>query len=263
MPFAPMATGTRMRWPTLRLRLITVATLPGKRQRRARRHRGGVAAGLAFDIVDVERGERVIAGAQETRQHDVGDDRIAHGQRPVGMADLVLAHRHDHQAQLAIEVGHVERDVGDAAGAHLHEAGEQRHGLDRNDAQRTAAEAVAAFAHRADGVLLGLDQAAVIVAHADAETALAEVPGVRIGRFVIGELEDALVHRGEREIGVLARAEALHRHRNGDLLARRDLRRSADQRGQRARRIVERQPGRGRWSAPAHARSRRAADGNR
>ena len=83
--------------------------------------------------------------------------------------------------------------------ADFHQAGEQRDRARRHDGQGTSAQIVAAFAQTADGAFLGLDQSAVIVAHADAEAALAEIIGDGIGRFEIGELQNAFIDRGKCE----------------------------------------------------------------
>ena len=93
-----------------------------------------------------------------------------------------------------------------------------------------------------DRALVGADQAAVIVAHKHAQPALAEIIIGRIGRFVIGELQDAFIHRRQGDIGVFAAAEAFQCHRNRDALARQDLVAAADRHIQRARSIIDAQP---------------------
>jgi len=61
------------------------------------------------------------------------------------------------------------------------------------------AEIVAAFAQTADGRFFGFDQPAVIVMHADAEPALAEIIRNGIRRSEIGELKNSFVDGGERQ----------------------------------------------------------------
>ena len=62
--------------------------------------------------------------------------------------------------------------------------------------------AVAAGAQLAGRAERAVDQAAVEVAQFEAELALAEEPGLRIGRLVVGEVEDADIDRRDHDIGV-------------------------------------------------------------
>src|SRR4030088_3470485 len=58
---------------------------------------------------------------------------------------------------------------------------------------------IAAGADAAEIVDIGVEQAAVVVAHGDAQPALAEVIVGRIGQLETRELQDALVDGGERD----------------------------------------------------------------
>ena len=188
------------------------------------RDRRGIRTVRTFDIVEVERGRRLVARRQEARQDELRHHRIAHGQRPVGVADLLVAHDHRHQAQFAVEVGNRR-----AAPAPCRR---RRLSRGRRRARRFCVGTTASgrpprlsppSRKDADRAFLRLDQAAVIVVHADAEPPLAEIKADRIGRFEIGELQDAFVDGGEREIGVFALGKAFDDDGNGDALARRDL----------------------------------------
>ena len=67
--------------------------------------------------------------------------------------------------------------------------------------------AVAAGAQPSGGAERAVDQPAVEVAQFEAEPALAEIPCLRIGRLVVGQIEDADIDRRDRDIGVAAAAQ--------------------------------------------------------
>ena len=49
---------------------------------------GGVFAGFAIDIVEIECDLSAGARCQEARQHEISHHRIAHGERTVGATEL-------------------------------------------------------------------------------------------------------------------------------------------------------------------------------
>ena len=206
------------------------------------READAVAAGLALHIVEIERGGGMIARRQETRQHQIGHHRIAHGQRAVGMPHLVGSESDRHQAQFAVEVRHIGRNGSLAAGADRDKAREQRHRARRHHGQRAAAETITAFAQRTDGALFWFDQAAVIIAHTDAEPALAEIIAGRIGRLKFGQLQNAFVNSGEGDIGAFPCRQTGDGDRNRNLLPRRNLFRHGHLDAERARAVVDAQP---------------------
>ncbi len=167
----------------------------------------GVGAGRAFDVVDGKLEAGLIAKRQEARARDGERDGIAHDHVLAGGAELVRAPRHGVEPHGAVEVGHLELDLGRAVGADFDDAGEQRERrLDRRAALHGHA-AVAAVAARAQRAALGahaVDQAAVDVADLGAEPALAEEPVLRLGRLEAREVEDAEVGGGDRDARLLA-----------------------------------------------------------
>ncbi len=142
------------------------------------RPRGGerhvIGAGRAVGVVHQQGQRGLVAGRQEARQHHVGDHGIAHDQLGIGLADRGGAERDRHQAQLALEIGHVERHRRGAVGGQLDDSREQRDRFGRHHRQAAAADAVAALAQPADRAV-AVEQPAVIVADLDAEPALAEI----------------------------------------------------------------------------------------
>ena len=136
----------------------------GAGERAGRGDRERVIAALAFDIVEIEMQARAVAGQQEPRQRGAEHDRIAHSHVGTGVADLVLAPRHRHDAQRAGEVGDIERDLGGAVGADGDDAGIERQGRpSRRDALQLGA-LVAARTDRAARALHAVDQIAIEVA---------------------------------------------------------------------------------------------------
>ena len=140
---------------------------------------------------------------------------------------------HRHQPELADEVGDLERDLGLAVAVELHRPAEQRDGARRHDVEAADVAGIAADADAAEIVGAGFQQAAVVVAHGDAEAALAEVVVGGIGRLEARQLQDALVDRGQRDERFLS-PEIADLDRHLDALARRDLFRRAELDGERA-----------------------------
>ena len=128
-----------------------------------------------------------------------------------GMADAVLGPGHRHDADGAVEVGHVEGDGRLAVGADLRRCRNRRRPASRSAAALRAATAPPSPPERtvAGHALHAVDQEAVEVADLDAELALAEIPVVRRRRLEVGEVEDAEVDRGDRDIGLARRAARL------------------------------------------------------
>ena len=214
----------------------------GQRYRTMGLDGGDILAGAALDIVQVQRRADTVAGRQEARQHQIGHHRITHDQHAVGMAQFVGAPGHRHQAQRAIKIRHIKSDIGHPAGAHLHDAAEQRHGALGHHGKRTAAKAVAALLQRTDRALFDADQAAIVIAHQHAQAALAEIIFGRVRRLEVGKLQDALVHRSQCHIHIFAALPG-DLHRQGHLGARADLVATAHREAQGAGRIVHPQPG--------------------
>ncbi len=105
-----------------------------------------------------------------------------------------------------LKPGMSKRDVGDAVGADLDDAREQRERLLRRQIALERAAAVAAAADRARDAFHAVDQQAVEVADVERQLALAVEIVVRIGRLEVGEVEDADVDGGDRDVGFFARA---------------------------------------------------------
>ena len=102
--------------------------------------------------------------------------------------------------------GMSKRDLRLALVVELHRAAEQRDGARRHDVEPADVAGIAAGPDAAEFVGPGVEQAAVVVAHGDAEPTLAEVVVGRIGRAEARELQDAFVDGGQGDEGVLALA---------------------------------------------------------
>src|SRR5690606_507746 len=130
-------------------------------------------------------------------------------------ADAGLRPGHGHDAGRAVELRDIEADLRLAFGIELHGTGEEGDELlGRRVAGKRPFAAVAAGAQPPRGAERAVDQPAVEVADLHAEPALAEIPAGRIGRFVAGEVEDADIDGGDRDIGLLVRARAVDRKRD-------------------------------------------------
>ena len=164
-----------------------------------RRHGDRVIAGLPFDIVEIEMNGRAVAGKQEARQRRRQHDRIAHDDVGGGVADLVLAPRHRHDAQRAFEIGHVERNLRVAVRADRDDAGIERHRRSRGRTALQLRALVAAGANLAARALHAVDQLAVEVADFRRKRALAEIVIVGRRRLVVRQIENADVDRGDHD----------------------------------------------------------------
>ena len=188
-----------------------------RRGRAAHSHR--VSAGRTFDVVDVERALRFIARREEARQDHFRDHRIAHDQFLRILADGGFAPRHRHQAKRAVEVGHVHGNDG-ASAAHFDDVGIDGDGPRRHDREAFAAEIIAALARQSRGAEIGVEQAPVIVTRSDAQGAAAKEVIDRVGAVVLGDVEDALVHHGDRHAHMLAERRIADIDRNIDVRIR-------------------------------------------
>ena len=202
-----------------------------------------VVAGSALDVVKRQRHAATVAGCQEARQHDIGRHGVAHEQPVLGRTYPGLGIGDGHQSELADEVGDLQRDLGLAVGIELHRSAEQGNGAGRHDIEAADLAGIAAGPDTAEVVGASVEQASVIIAHGDAELALAEVEVGRVGRAEAGELQDAFVDRRERDERLFA-AEVGDAHRHLDALPRRDLLGRADLDTERAQGRIEPEPGR-------------------
>ena len=147
---------------------------------------------------------RAVAGEEEARQRRRQDDRVAHRHVGGGMADFVLAPRDRHDADRAGKIADVERHLGVAVGADLHDAGIER---DRRSGRRTSLQLRALVAAAADltaRALHAVDQLAVEVADLGGKRLLAEIVIVRRRRLVVGQIEDADIDRGDDDARLFA-----------------------------------------------------------
>ena len=202
-----------------------------------------VVARFAFDIVEVDMDLRAVAEIEEARQGRRDDDGVAHDHVGFGRADLRFRPRDRHHPDRAVERRQVEGDARRAVGADLDHAGEQRQRRLGRQIAFEAAGAVAAGLQRAGRALHAVDQHAVEVADVDGELALAEEIAARVGRLVAGEIEDADVDRGDRDLRLFARRETADLDRHGQRLARPGLVRRLDRDVELVGGFVDREPG--------------------
>ena len=195
---------------------------------------------FAIHIVDGEGCGGDVSRRQEARQDEFGRHIIAYGQRLGSMADGPATPGHRHQAQLAIEVRHVQRDRGPAVAAHGNRSREQRNCPRRHDGQTGTADLVTPLADGGCRTLVGIEQAAIIIEQINIQCCLAEIPGIGIGRGKAGQRENALIHRRNGHPGTgTHRAIDLQLQRH--LLARMDALGGVEIDVQRAVRGVHRQ----------------------
>ncbi|CUI57256.1 Uncharacterised protein [Achromobacter xylosoxidans] len=170
----------------------------------------------AAQIGHVQRDGGLVARGDEARRVQLGHDRRRHHHFGVGAAVVVGGERDGHQAQRAVEVGQVQRDVGLALVVELDRTREQIDQLDLlGQALAVAAHGgIAAPLQLALGAVHLLDQLAVHVQQFGRVAVLAEEEVQRIGRAVLVDVEDADVDRRQRHHGLLAlRAIDLHADR--------------------------------------------------
>ena len=215
---------------------------PLERDRARGRQRDAIVAGLTIDIVQRQRHPPEILRGEEARQHRIRGNGIAHEQALLARAHAVPVVGDGHEPQLTDEIGDVEGDLRLALVVEFHRAAEQCHGARRDDVESADLAGIAAGPDAPEFVGPGVEQAAVIVAHGDAETTLAEIVAGGIGRLVAGELQDAFVDGGQRDERVLAGLQVGHLHRHLDALARRDLLGRADLNAERAQGRIEAEP---------------------
>ncbi len=200
-----------------------VQLLERRQQAALAKDAGDVCADLALDIVQLQPDVGPVARSHEAGQVELGHHRLAHQHRLLAAADRLIVPGHRHQAQLAVEGAGRQMDGRPAVGPGLDHAGPQSHGLDRGRPQARAADLVAAVVHRRRRPQIGVQQPAVVVAIVHRQGAPAEVPLHRIGRGLVGQAQDAFVHRRDRDMGVGAEGQALDLQRDGDRRTRVEL----------------------------------------
>ena len=146
---------------------------------------------------------RFVTRREEARQDQFGHDRIADNDLLSILPQRGFAPRHRHQPKRAVEVRDVDRDHR-APAAHFHDVGDNRDGARWHDGEAFAADGVTALPRRCRRAEVRVEQAAVIVAHVDAEGATAEEVIYRVRAFVARDAEDALVHHRDRHAHTLA-----------------------------------------------------------
>ena len=145
------------------------------------------------------------------------------------MADGLVAPGDDRNPHRAVELRHVEGDRRLAVVADFHRALEECDQFFLGWAALGAHErAVTAGADAADNAGRAVDQPAIDVADFEAQRPLPKIPGFRIGALVVGQVEDADIDGGDRDIGLAARREAGKRYRYGQRRARFALLRQVD-----------------------------------
>ncbi len=199
---------------------------------------GAISSGLAGHVVELQRRLGVVAGGEEARQAEFGNHRLAHGHVRGPGADGLVGPGDGHQPELAVEVAGGQADGRLAVGVGVDHAGPQGDGLGRHHREASAAELVAAEADRPRRAEVGVEQAAIVVAIAQPQGPLAEVPGDRVGILLVGQAQHALIDRRQGHVRLLARTQALdregHDHRG---LAVQHLRRVHGHRQLPARRL--------------------------
>ena len=163
-------------------------------------------------VGDIERDGRGVARCDEARHRQLGHDGCGHRQLDGVAGVAVGAAGHGHQAQRAVEVGQGQRDGRFAVAVQRHRAAEQVHQPDlARQALRVAFAGVAAKALFGDIAVHALDQLAVQVLHVGVVAVLAKKVVDGVGRGIARDVEDAQVHRRQRDDGVAAAHRLAHR----------------------------------------------------
>ncbi|CUI86903.1 Uncharacterised protein [Achromobacter aegrifaciens] len=172
----------------------------------------------AAQVGHVQRNRGLVARGDEARRVQLGHDGRRHHHFGVGAAVVVGREGHGHQAQRAVEIRQVQRDVRLALLVQLDRTGEQVHQLDllRQALAVAAHGGVAAPLQLALRAVHFLDQLAVHVQQFGRVAVLAEEVVQRIGGLVLVDVEDAHVHRRQGHGGLLALG-AVHLDAHGRL----------------------------------------------
>ena len=171
------------------------------------------AAAAARVVEDGERHEELVARRHEPREAGPREQRLLDDGGPVGRPELRGACRDGHEAKLAGELGHLEHDLGAPLGVGLDARAPQGHlphPLDAHGVELTRIVPRALVArHRGISADLLADlghEQREDVARPHVERALGVEVAPRIRRLIPRQAADALVDRGERDLGRAADA---------------------------------------------------------
>ena len=180
-------------------------------------HRYLEHAGLAGEVLHVQRHRAPVARREHARQAGLGHDRRAHHGLAIAIAVTRVRVHQRRDAQRAVEVRHLQRDARIALAVQLHRPGEQVHGLNARGRPLRLRQGrqchVAAEADLRAAAFETLDHAPVDVVGIDPKPALREELRVRIRDREAGDVEDAHVHRGHGDVRQLSRKLG---HADGD-----------------------------------------------
>src|SRR5690606_33925458 len=150
-----------------------------------------------------------VARRQEAWQAGLDHNWVPYQHVCHGLTDGVGRPHGSHEAQGAVEGGHVEAQCGPAVD-HLDGSGEESYEvLGGHGTGADGSLAVAARAHLARRALTSIDEAPVQVADGYAQTPLPEVVASGVGRLVTGDVQDAKVDGCDGGVGRPIR-KALH-----------------------------------------------------
>ena len=157
------------------------------------------------EVGQVQRQRGFVTAGEEARCRQLGHQRRGNHRLGLALAVAVVAPGLRHQAQLAVEVGDIQTDLTFALGI----KGNRRTllGHDQHAGIRPFAAAgqrrVTTEGQTGQTALAGFDQLAIDVQLVGAVALAAEEGGKGIGRCVLGDIEDADVHRRHQHLYLL------------------------------------------------------------
>ena len=160
---------------------------------------------------DLQQDPAGIAGGHEARHRGRHHHRIAHQHIGRGLPHALFRPGHRHHLDRAVERRQIERRAGIAVGPNFHWPGEVRHQFlgRRVRFQPCLRAGVPPGAHLPLNPRQTVDQAAIDVADAHTQLALAKVVALRIGGVIGGQVQDAHIDGGNGDIGDIARRHAI------------------------------------------------------
>ena len=172
----------------------------------------GHLARRSFGMNEFQQQAACVTGGEEARQGGGDDHRIACDDLGTGVAHGRFGPGHRHQADGAVEGRLGDLDLGPPVRADGDGSGEPCHqlfGRGRRLQLRPGCR-VAAGPDAAHGPVHPVDEPPVDVAQLHPQPPLAEVVVRHVRCLESGQVQDAHVHRRERDIGGLALGDALH-----------------------------------------------------
>ena len=198
----------------------------------------------ARDILQADGDLALVAGCQEAR-HGHGDhDRITDHEPRLARSHFFGIPGDGHQPEPPVVVGNIEMHRGIALGVECHDPRIEGDELDlRRGAAAGKGVGIAALADLAALAVAPVDELAIEVADLHPQAPLAEVPALGRRGDIVGELQDALIHRRQGHIGRVTLGHAAHMDGHVEAAPGRHMIGQGEGDGEAARRGIDSDPG--------------------